>query len=156
MHPRIRLRALGLLTALAVVLAAESRADVRAAPANARFQAECGSCHVAYPPPLLPAESWRDLMRGLAQHFGVDASLDPEAAAEISAYLATHAGTGERVRPVAGVPRITQTRWFSHKHEEVPPAVWKRTAVGGPSNCGACHPDAASGRFGEHDVRLPR
>ncbi len=29
------------------------------AASNALWQAECGSCHVAYPPRLLPAESWR-------------------------------------------------------------------------------------------------
>ena len=37
---------------------------------------ECGSCHVPYPPGLLPNESWQRLMANLPQHFGTDASLD--------------------------------------------------------------------------------
>src|SRR5512146_2667484 len=54
---------------------------------NALWQTECGSCHVAYPPRLLPAESWRAVMSGLDKHFGSDASLDPAAVREIGAFL---------------------------------------------------------------------
>lgn len=31
---------------------------------NVLWQTECGSCHVAFPPRLLPAESWRAMMSG--------------------------------------------------------------------------------------------
>ena len=156
MDSRNRMLVLGLVTALTAASGTASGADGRIAADNPRFEAECGSCHVAYPPRLLPADSWRELMRDLPHHFGVDASLDPSVAGEITAYLATHAGAGDRVRPPAGMPRITRTAWFRHEHEEVPAGAWNRPAVGGPSNCAACHPAAASGRFGEHDVRLPR
>ena len=43
---------------------------------NAKWKAECGSCHVAYPAQLLPATSWQRLMKGLDKHFGTDASVD--------------------------------------------------------------------------------
>ena len=36
-----------------------------AAATNAAWKSECGSCHVAYPPGLLPAASWRAIMAGL-------------------------------------------------------------------------------------------
>src|SRR5512135_2316584 len=60
---------------------------------NALWQSECGSCHVAFPPRLLPAESWRAVMSGLDKHFGSDASLDPVAAKEIGAFLKQNAGS---------------------------------------------------------------
>ena len=51
--------AIALLLALAALPAAAD--DVRL-PASPTYRAECGSCHVPYPPQLLPAESWRALM----------------------------------------------------------------------------------------------
>src|SRR4249920_3803985 len=54
---------------------------------NAVWRAECGSCHVAYPPSLLSAEQWRAHMASLKRHFGSDASVDAAAAAEIGAFL---------------------------------------------------------------------
>ena len=56
-------------------------------PTHAAWKAECGSCHVPYPPRLLPAESWRALMDGLDRHFGTDATLDATTAASIRAFL---------------------------------------------------------------------
>ena len=44
-------------------------------PPNAAYQAECGSCHVPYPPRLLPGSSWRQIVARLDRHFGADASL---------------------------------------------------------------------------------
>lgn len=128
----------------------------RAAPPNAAYAAECGSCHVAYPPGLMPAASWRALMAGLDRHFGADASLEPRLARDIGAYLETHAATGKRAAGAATSLRITESTWFLRKHREVSAAAWKRPAVGGPANCAACHPAASAGRFDEHDVRMPR
>ena len=41
-------------------------------PANAPagYQAECGSCHMAYQPALLSAHDWRRTLAGLKDHFG--------------------------------------------------------------------------------------
>ena len=36
---------------------------------NVDYQNECGACHFAYQPGLLPARSWQALMTGLDQHF---------------------------------------------------------------------------------------
>ena len=44
-----------------------------AAVENPLYQEECGSCHMAYPPGLLPGRSWEKLMTGLADHFGENA-----------------------------------------------------------------------------------
>ena len=53
-------------------------------------------------------------------------------------------------------PRISQTRWFEHKHDEVSEAKFRREAVGGRANCVACHRDAERGDFDDDRVKIPR
>lgn len=127
----------------------ERRSAVPPLPA---YQAECGACHVAYPPRLLPADAWQRLMNDLPHHFGTDASLDLPTRNAVSAWLAANAGRG------AAPPqdRITLGAWFQREHREVSSATWKRPAVGGAANCSACHTGAAQGDFDEDNVRIPR
>jgi Dihaem cytochrome c len=122
---------------------------------NEKWKNECGACHVAYPPRLLPAESWRALMSGLDKHFGSDASLDAPAAREITDYLVQNAG-GEKFASL-GKPqlRITGTRWFRHEHDEVSQRDWDNPKVKSPANCSACHAQAENGNYNEHNVRIP-
>ena len=61
------------------------------------YQQECASCHIAYPPGMLPSASWQRLMGGLSQHFGTDAALEAAQVREIGAWLQVHAGTYRRV-----------------------------------------------------------
>ena len=63
----------------------------RFAMTNPTWNTECGSCHVAYPPRLLPTASWEALLGDLGNHFGSDASLDPATTAELLAYAQMHA-----------------------------------------------------------------
>ena len=77
------------LAALLGLAALPAAADKPRLPPNPAYKAECGSCHVPYPPKLLPAQSWRALMARLDRHFGSDASLDARTSEEISRYLAT-------------------------------------------------------------------
>ncbi|PIX96911.1 MAG: cytochrome C [Hydrogenophilales bacterium CG_4_9_14_3_um_filter_63_34] len=121
---------------------------------NHLWKQECGSCHMAFAPGLLPAASWRKVMSGLDKHFGADASLTPEENREITAFLVSNASNRWRA-PTAPL-RITETAWFQHKHRELAPAIWKRATVKGPANCAACHPGADQGDFNEHRVRIPR
>jgi hypothetical protein len=132
---------------LAALLAASlpATADGMRLPPGETYKTECGSCHVAYPPQLLPESAWRQLMSRLERHFGGDASLDAKAHAEISRFLAAHAG--RRPAPAGAEPRITATRWFRREHDEVPVARWKDPAVGSAANCGACHTRAAEGVY---------
>jgi len=125
-------------------------------PLLPRYQQECASCHLAYPPGMLPAESWRRLINNLPHHFGTDASLEPASAKELSAWLAANAGAYKRVREAPPGDRITASGWFMRKHDEVPPAAWKRPAVKSAANCSACHAQADQGDFNEHAVRIPR
>ncbi len=137
-----------------------AQADDRTAPVPLlpKYQQECTACHVAYPPGMLPAASWQRLMGGLGKHFGTDASLDANSAREISTWLNQHAGTYKRVTEAPPQDRMTRSSWFLSKHNEreVPLAVWKRTSVGSPANCAACHTQADKGSFNERDIRIPQ
>ena len=66
-------------------------------PDNAQWRDECGSCHLAFSPAMLPASSWKRMMGELQNHFGEDASVDAATAATIEAYLTANAAdTGGR------------------------------------------------------------
>lgn len=138
-----------------VLIAHEAMADGQRYRAdNARWKAECGSCHLAYPPQLLPAPAWRSIMAGLDKHFGADASIDRAAAAEIGTFLQNNAGGSPRAG--AQPRRITETAWFRHEHDEVPGAAWQRPSIKSAANCAACHRTAEQGDFRERNIRIPR
>jgi nitrate/TMAO reductase-like tetraheme cytochrome c subunit len=128
----------------------------RAIVNNASWQAECGSCHVAFPPRLLPAASWREMMSGLDKHFGTDASLEAPVAQEIGAFLEKNASTRKQDPAAKPLLRISETRWFIREHDEVPDRVWKNPLVKSPANCTACHTQAESGDYRERNIRMPK
>jgi nitrate/TMAO reductase-like tetraheme cytochrome c subunit len=137
-----------------VLIAHEAMAGNVSAAQNRHWKAECGSCHTAYPPQLLPASAWRGIMSGLDKHFGTDASLDADSVAEIGAFLEQHAGTTRRARG-ARTLRVTESAWFQRKHGEISPTVWTLPAVKSPANCAACHTTADQGDFRERNIRIP-
>ena len=141
-----------------VTCAAQADDDRRGPPLALlpKYQQECASCHVTYPPGMLPIESWRRLITGLPHHFGADASLDAASVKELSTWLAANAGTYKRVREEPAEDRITRSAWFTRKHDEVSVAIWKLPAVKSPANCTACHAQADQGEFNEHNIRIPR
>ena len=143
-----------LATASTLLPMAAAHADSHGSrvPLHPKYAAECSACHIAYPPHMLPAESWRRVMSGLDKHFGTDASLDASAVKELTVWLDDNAGT--RAAPTDD--RITQSRWFVRKHDEVPAATWKRASIKSASNCIACHQGADKGDFEEDRVRIPR
>lgn len=135
-------------------------------PAGRTYVSECGACHAAFAPGLLPARSWRKMMAELANHFGEDASLDEPQYFAILKELETLAADGSyadmrmrRIRaaiaPGEAPQRITRTAYFAGVHEAIPREVWQRKAVGSPVNCAACHVNANQGRFSEQELRVP-
>ena len=121
----------------------------------ASYAAECGSCHLAYPPALLAASDWRRIMASLADHFGTDAAVDAQKRQEITAYLERHAGNPGKLGSAGDPPRISATARFVRKHREVPAKLWHDPRVKSAANCEACHRGAAEGRYSEHDIALP-
>ncbi len=127
---------------------------------------ECGSCHTAYAPGLLPSRSWRKMLGELSTHFGDDASVDEPVRLALLKELEDMAADGafsdlrmHRIAaaiPAGAVPqRIIETAYFKALHDDVPQSFWKRKSIGSPTNCGACHPRANEGRFGEREIRIP-
>lgn len=139
--------------------------DPRSTPGFAEYAAECGACHLAYPPGLLPARSWVKLLDGLADHFGQNAELDAEARGRLGAWLEvnaaesrSHALSKKVLKSAgAGVPlRISALGFIQHEHDEVAGDVWSRPAVKTVANCGACHTTADEWMFDEDQVKIPR
>ena len=120
---------------------------------------ECGSCHLAFPPSMLPASSWKRMMGELDKHFGSDASVTPAAAERITRYLSENAADtggqrygGKLMRGVAlasAPQRITELPKWVNEHHDISAKEWKRKEVGSKANCAACHSDAERGYFNE-------
>jgi cytochrome c553 len=120
------------------------------------YRQECGACHLAYPPHMLSAASWRAVMGRLDKHFGSDASLDPATQSGIQRFLENHAGKRDTSRNGKPQLRITETRWFVHEHSgELPRDIWKHPAIKSAANCAACHTAADKGDYSERMIRLP-
>jgi cytochrome c553 len=161
MTPRLTLT----MTAVALLVGLSARADddddgeatspitLRTSPGWKAYAAECGSCHLAFDPRLLPARSWKKLLGGLADHFNQNAEVDVATRKALEAFLAQNAG-----RDVAGPTplRITELPSWKREHREVPERTFKRQSISSAANCGACHPAAASGDFDEDRVKIPR
>lgn len=132
---------------------------------DAVYIEECGACHLAYPPGLLPAESWRATMAELADHFGENAELDDDVASHIANYLernTPHKGQRSEMRkmlrnlPDIPPTRITQLPYFVHEHDEIPRRVLEdNPELGAMSQCASCHKDAERGIFDEDRVYIP-
>lgn len=130
---------------------------------NPLYKQECASCHMAYQPGLLPAASWKGVMSGLQDHFGENAELNAGDVAIILDYLQRDAADKSNFGRSAAFARntseqqlrITESRYFVRKHDEVPSRFIKDERIGSLSNCIACHVSADKGVYDEHDVRIP-
>lgn len=154
-------------TSLAVVGDDDRRHGPDVAPISLPlYQQECGSCHFAYQPGLLPARSWTKLMAGLADHFGENAELDALDRQAIEEYLLYNAADrvpeyrarkiARSLRPEETPLRITEVPYIMHKHREIPAALIKgNPKVGSLSNCNACHTRADTGSFSEYQINIP-
>jgi mono/diheme cytochrome c family protein len=133
---------------------------------NEQYRTECAACHMAYSPGLLPARSWEKMLGGLDDHFGDNAELDPETTAILRKYLVDNAADRVDYRRSAKINRsigknevplrISETPYFTAKHDEIPARMVKdNPKVKSFANCAACHTKAEQGDFNDHDVRIP-
>jgi len=123
------------------------------------YVAECGSCHVAYPPPLMDEAGWKATLQQLGRHFGSDASLEPQVQREIAAQLQAQASTRSAHAGKGPEPRLTTTAWFQRKHrpEELRGYPLPTVAAGSKATpmaqCQVCHRRAEQGDFGEGSLK---
>ncbi len=132
---------------------------------NSLYADECGACHFAYQPGLLPERSWKKMMASLDDHFGENAELDEGDRQTLTDYLASNAGdhsnykrSKKLMRSIqsSDTPlRITDIPYFVHEHDEVPSRALENEKVGSLSNCTACHRTAEQGSFEENSINIP-
>ncbi|MBI3902549.1 MAG: diheme cytochrome c [Nitrosomonadales bacterium] len=133
-----------------------------------QYREECGSCHFAYQPGLLPARSWEKLLDAdaLRKHFGENAELDKDTLKAIRDYAIENAADKswyKRSRKIAlsaaeGVAplRITEVRYIERKHHDIPEKMVKGNKdVKSLSYCDRCHTQAGDGVFDDDTVDIP-
>lgn len=135
-------------------------------PDNALWREECGSCHLAFHPSLLPARSWEAMLSEQSSHFGDDLMLDTATADELLAFLTKNSAETQpteaawqinRLIPAEQVPqRISATSYWDSKHAKIGDSVWESKAIKSKVNCPACHLDAEQGTFEDAAMRLPK
>lgn len=135
-------------------------------PDDAKWRDECGGCHLAFHPNLLPARSWQKLMDEQNKHFGTDLGLDDATKAAVLAFLVNNAAEKSsreaafkinRSIKAGDTPlRITETPYWVNKHREISDAVWRSSKVKTKSNCAACHQDAEAGTFEDAAMTIPK
>ena len=132
---------------------------------NGIFKHECGACHFAYQPGLLPSGSWKGILNALPSHFGEKVSLSQDENKIIGEYLQTNAAensSAKRSRKImrslnGRTPlRITETPYIREKHHELDVDVFSRQSIGSFSNCIACHTKAEQGNYDDDFVKIPR
>ena len=132
------------------------------------YLSECGSCHYAYPPGLLPSKSWAKLLndKALSNHFGESAILDEETLKVITDYTMANAADKswyKRSRKIALATeegeapiRITEVSYIRRKHHDIPEKMIKGNKdVKSLSFCNACHTEAEKGDFDNDTVSIP-
>jgi cytochrome c553 len=134
---------------------------------NKTYADECGSCHYAYPPGLLPGKSWAKLLdeKALNDHFGENASLDKATLKTIYDYAMENAAEKswyKRSRKITVATedetpiRITEVRYIKRKHHDIPEKMIKGNKdVKSLSYCNACHTQADKGIFDSDTVSIP-
>ena len=108
---------------------------------NATWRAECGACHIAFPPALLSAGDWGEIMSRLDQHFGTDASLDASTRQEISDYLKRNGASNRLFGNSEELPRITSSDRFVNKHRGAI-RLWRKGQIKTLTDCVSCHKDS--------------
>ena len=143
----------------------ESQFDGQPLAMSEIWQEECGACHLAYNPSLLPSRSWLALLKQQNSHFGEDLYLDADTQKQLQRFASDNAaeqGLTEPARKIMAAMdsrntplRITDTAYWKRKHEDISAMVWAQSNVNGKGQCEACHSDAEQGWFEDARMRVP-
>jgi len=131
-----------------------------------KWREECGSCHMAFHPTLLPARSWQKLIAEQDRHFGADLALDAPTREALLAFMVNDAAEkmsteaafriNRSIKPETTPLRITDTPYWTKKHRDIAASDWLLPQVKSKVNCAACHQDAEAGTFQDAAMRIPR
>jgi hypothetical protein len=132
---------------------------------NPTYKENCGVCHFAYQPELLPSSSWKNILGRLEDHFGDSFELEPDAQKIISSYIETNAAEHSTAKRAVKIMRslgsrtpmrITEIPYIREKHHEISASVLSRESIGSLSNCSACHKRAEEGIYDDDFVSIPK
>ncbi|MCK5876695.1 MAG: diheme cytochrome c [Candidatus Marithrix sp.] len=133
---------------------------------NTQYAEECGACHFAYQPGLMPSRSWQKIMANLAEHFDENAELDIEEQKVLTAYLTKNAAESSKHKRSVKIMRslkknvtplrIIEIPYMVKKHDE----LTAKMVTGNPevkslSYCDKCHTNAITGSYSEDDIVVP-
>ena len=149
------------MLALGLSAASWAQAQVRSPiPAFTPYIQQCTVCHNAYPPGMLSASAWQQLVADMPAHFGGSVMVNVDTQQEISDWLQQNAGT---FAPAATQDppqhRITRSDWWQNIHrnsKKIPATFWKTPMRLSASNCSACHAQAALGEFDSKTAKVPK
>ena len=131
------------------------------------YTKECGACHTAYLPGLLPARSWQLHMDLLHKHFGDNIALKPADHAAILKYLVDNAADRsqyegsltimERVDRKQTPYRFQDMALYREMHRIILEVIERKSKikVRRLTNCGDCHQAADEGSFGNSELLIP-
>ncbi len=128
------------------------------------YKENCGACHFAYQPELLPSASWVRILNSSNNHFGESLELDEETKKAMLDYLQTNAAEHSSAKRAVKImrsldgqvpTRITDIPYIKEKHHEISVAITKRRSIGSLSNCTACHGRAQEGIYDDDFVVIP-
>lgn len=135
-------------------------------PDNAQWREQCGECHFAYHPTLLPRRSWEKIFAEQHEHFGDDLDLDEDTYNELLKFHVDNAAETLLTEPAHRILsltpdnetpiRVTETHYWVKKHKDIPEYYWKHKKVRTKGNCSACHLDSDKGTYEDSDMRLPK
>lgn len=129
---------------------------------NELFVNECVSCHILYPPQLLPKKSWQLVMSDLENHFGDDASIDTVDNKNILNFLETNSAESSTqessVKMLDSIKNkdiiaITKSSFWENTHKEIPKEVFTHKRIKSKANCKACHRDIEKGLIEDENIK---
>lgn len=130
------------------------------------FANECGSCHITYPPFLLPKNSWALMMKDLENHFGDDASIDEELNISILSFLEKNSSENSSHQAAVYILKslkennstiaITKTPYWQKRHEKIDKDIFLSKDVKSKANCSACHQDIEFGLLENSLIKIPK
>lgn len=132
---------------------------------NPVFKEQCGECHFAYQPELLPSASWRKILENLDDHFGDAVELDDDSKRIILDYLNANGAEKSSAKIAVKIMRslrnqiplrITDTPYIKHQHHEISSDILNRDSIGSLSNCTICHITAENGNYDDDGVSIPK
>jgi cytochrome b len=124
---------------------------------------ECGSCHLAYAPSMLPIASWQRMLDEQEKHFGEDLGISAATSARLIEHAkATPAPSWGAWKLASSVPagqaplEVSGTPFWKAVHASLPETAFRPPLSAGKHECEACHRDAASGKFHPRMIQLSK